>query len=152
MRTGWAALAAIVLALSACSGSPSEIADGPSKDPAESIKCTALAPADIAAIAEGVKVTDTELTSGALVPLAVEAQQLGVTQVVAVRVSSPAGEDTAILGTGGEGSVVGPIVAADAFAKMYFTWGEAAQEGSPAGDFLDSLAVSDEAVQVKSCL
>lgn len=126
------------LSLAACSAEETED---------QAADCVQLSDTDLETVGAGLRDPGVELTEGASLSLDEDVRDLNVTQVVAVDVAG----EVAIFGTGGDGEVAGPVFAANDVARAGFDWGEAAEEGGPARDYLDSLAASDAAADVVSC-
>lgn len=104
------------------------------------------------AIAEGLRLPTYSLGKGQAVPLPPDEGVLGATFVAAVHVKNGDATDTATLALGSLADNPGPINATDAFARLYFTWGEAAQEGSKARESQDALFQSASASSAAKCL
>ena len=117
----------------------------------ESAKCLPLGEAKLASIAEGLKV-EAELLRGAAVELPEDEQDLGIEYAAAVEVESDGDKSVVILGLSDAEPTTGMIMASDHVARLYFTWGDAAQDGSRAGNLRDRVFLTDAAKDAKRCL
>jgi len=122
-----------------------------SSDSSTSAECVALDVDKLAQIAEGLTNEAAEVTAGVAVEVPEPDRAAGVAWAAAVVVDLDGDAETAILGLG-DVAAVGVVLAADHVARALFTWGEATEDGSPAGDFRDWLVSSDPASAAASCL
>lgn len=119
---------------------------GSTSGPAADTDCIALEPAMLEQIGGGLADPSLTVESGAAVELSEASQSFGYRYAVAVDVD----DETLILATGAVDD--GPILAADNLARVYFTWGSAAEDGSPIGEWRDAMFVSDAAEAAVGCL
>lgn len=124
-----------VLAVAGCGGSSEPAAD-----------CIALDQAMLEQISDGLVDSSLTVESGAAVELSEVNQSFGYRYAVAVDVD----DETPILASGSVDS--GPLLAADHLARVYFTWGGAAEDDSPIGEWRDAMFVSDAAEAAAGCL
>jgi hypothetical protein len=88
---------------------------------------------------------------GFAVELAAHQKEYGVGYVAAVEVlGGPRGDDIVLLGVGSPSD--GPVMVGDDVARTRFTWGTAAQKGSPVRQFEDGLHLTLAAHKAKVCL
>ena len=113
--------------------------------------CIPLSEEKLSDIGEGLKL-DAELLEGYAVALPEEDQAIGVKYAAAIDLDSDGDSALVVLGISDPEPVSGVTIAADDVARMYFTWGEATEEGSPAAEFRDWLKASDHARTAKKCI
>ncbi|MDO5534383.1 MAG: hypothetical protein Q4F65_07010, partial [Propionibacteriaceae bacterium] len=117
---------------------------------APAVSCTTLAADTLASISEGSNTNGVTVTAGSSVPLPADLQKGNFTRLASTTMSGPGvdGEKaTFLLGD----DPVTSIMSVDGVAKEFFAWGEAAEPGSPMGDYRDQIASSDLADAVKNC-
>lgn len=153
MKTPAIALLA-VLTLAGCTasdpGDDKQKAKKPKSDKPAASKCVKIKRPFLNSIAEGLKFDDVKILKGRAVKLPKADQAFGVTYIAALKVKGADSPEKVTLGIGSP--TEGPIIAADNVARVFFDWGEAAQEDSPMGEYRDILFLTQQADTAKGCL
>lgn len=143
--------AALTIALVGCSGTSSTSTRAPrTPAPKPTTECSPLSADNITAITEGAKPGVT-LDQGVTLPLPDDLKQGPYTRVAAVKMDNPDDVDDTALFILGDDPLTA-ILAAGAVTQLYFTWGEAATDGSPIDDYRKSVFTSRTMSQAKACL
>ena len=113
--------------------------------------CQVLEAGGIESINEGTKTT-ARAVAGVWLPLAGREADFGYTRIARVQVTSDAGLDAPAVFLLDEGTL-GPnrILAGNETAREHFTWGEAAQPGSPIATWRDRVLGGDLVTELAVC-